>query len=121
MKKREIHIPIYEYNVIYIEITSPKDKRLVENVMVEMGCSEDDLNEIRFCFDNESVDGGFTLRNLFKKVFLVLVFPCSTKERRRMVVNHEKRHVEDRILEHCDVKDIEAAAYLAGYLSMFIY
>jgi hypothetical protein len=121
MKKREIHINIYEYDVTYIEITSPKDKRLVEDVMVEMGCSEDDLNDIRFCFDNGFVDGGFTFRNLFKKTFLVLVFPCTTKEYRRMVVNHEKRHVEDRILEHCEVKDIEAAAYLAGHLSMFIY
>lgn len=38
-----------------------------------------------------------------------------------MVVNHEKRHIEDRILQHCGIDDIEAAAYLAGYLSKFIY
>jgi hypothetical protein len=33
----------------------------------------------------------------------------------------EKRHIEDRLLDYCGVKDIEASAYLAGYISKFMY
>ena len=36
-------------------------------------------------------------------------------------VNEKKRHVEDRILEHVGINDIEASAYLAGYLSQYMY
>lgn len=35
--------------------------------------------------------------------------------------NHEKRHIEDRVLEYCGITDIEASAYLAGYISKFMY
>lgn len=67
------------------------------------------------------MNGGSTFRNLDMKQFLVIIHPCKNEQTRRMVVNHEKRHIEDRILQHCAIDDIEAAAYLAGYLSKFIY
>jgi hypothetical protein len=52
---------------------------------------------------------------------LVAVFPCDDEVKRRNIVAHESRHVVDRILEWINVDDIEAAAYLQGYLAEFIY
>lgn len=34
------------------------------------------------------------------------------------VFTHEKRHVEDRICEWLGINDIEASAYLAGFLGV---
>ena len=32
---------------------------------------------------------------------------------------HEKRHIEDRILDICNIKDEETAGYIAGYLAPY--
>ena len=79
------------------------------------------INDVGKDIENECMNGGDTFRNLDMKSFLVIIYPCKDEETRRSVVGHEKRHVEDRLLQHCFVNDIEASGYLAGYLSRYIY
>ena len=67
------------------------------------------------------MNGGSTYRNMDLAKILVIIYPCKNIEQRREVVNHEKRHIEDRLLKYLGIDDIEASAYLAGYLSRFIY
>jgi hypothetical protein len=39
---------------------------------------------------------------------------------RLKILNHEKRHAADDILEWANIHDAEAAGFLDGYLSQFI-
>lgn len=121
MKKKTFTIPIYDYEVTLIEIECKDDKEQVVEVMKSFDCNIEDIREHERYIDNEYMNGGDTFRNMEKKRFLVVLSPCENEETRREIINHEKRHVEDRLLEWIGIHDIEASAYLAGYLSKFMY
>lgn len=121
MKKIKVKIPMYDYDVTWLEIENVQDKDKAFQEMKNLKCNKEDMDEVVENIERECMNGGSTFRNLDMKQFLVIIHPCKNEQARRMVVNHEKRHIEDRILQHCEIDDIEAAAYLAGYLSKFIY
>ena len=77
--------------------------------------------EIVESIENEDRDGGYTLTSLGRKIFCVVILPQSSEEQRLAVIDHEKRHIEDDLLEHCSVTCKEASAYLAGYLTRCFY
>ena len=52
-------------------------------------------------------------------VSVIVFYRMESMKRKRVCYNHEKRHLEDRILKFCDIDDMEAAAYLAGFLSEY--
>ena len=121
MKKIKFKIPIYDFSVTWLEIQNKDDKDAVLQEMSKMKCQKEDINDVIDNIERECMNGGSTFRNMDLKKFLVIVFPCSNETIRRDIVNHEKRHIEDRLLKYVCVDDIEACAYLAGYLSRFIY
>lgn len=121
MKKIKVKIPMYDYDVTWVEIESVQDKEKVFQEMKNLKCNKEGMDDVIDNIEKECMNGGSTFRNLDMKQFLVIIHPCKNEEMRRCVVNHEKRHIEDRLLQHCGVDDIEAAAYLAGYLSKYIY
>jgi len=121
MKKKEFKIPIYNYDVTFVEIESKNDeneaKLLFENFQLEKEDVEHEMNLI----NKESEDGGSTYYSLGKKQFLILIHKITSEIERRNIINHEKRHVEDRLLRHCNINDIESAGYLSGFLSEYLY
>ena len=52
---------------------------------------------------------------------LVVFYPMSSEDVQAEVYYHEKRHVEDRIMEWASVNDIESAGLLAGFLGTKFY
>lgn len=121
MIKKNIHVPLYDFNITYLEIESRSDIRDVRKEMNKLNANEEQIEEVLDNIINDRIDGGETLRNLNLKKILIIIYRCSSERERRNVINHEKRHAEDRILEYIGINDIEAAAYLAGYLSEYIY
>lgn len=121
MKQRMFNIPIYDYDVVYLELESAKDGEVLRKEMSAFGCLDEHIDEAVDNLLAGKYNGGDTYRDMRQKKFLVVILPCTCEKERRRIVGHEKRHIEDRILEHCSVQDIEAAAYLSGYLSQFIY
>lgn len=121
MKLRNIRVPIYDFKIGLIEIESKEDKDRVVEIMTKFGCSSEDIEDESNGIEQECMNGGNTYRQLGNRKILVTIYPCKDEATRREILNHEKRHIEDRILEHCGVDDIEASAYLAGYLSRYIY
>ncbi len=121
MKKKTFNIPIYDYEVTFIEIESKSDKERVAEEMSLFDCNIDDIRQIERYIELEYMNGGDTFRNMEKKRFLIILSQCEDEEKRREIINHEKRHVEDRLLGWVGINDIEASAYLAGYLSRYIY
>lgn len=121
MKKIEFNIPIYDFDVTILEIESKEDKDEVNTILSNFIINKESINEVLSYIEDGSMNGGDTFRNLLHKKFIVILYPCKDIETRREVINHEKRHIEDRILKHCGISDIEASAYLAGYISKFMH
>lgn len=121
MKKTEFKIPIYDFDVTVLEVESKKDKAKVNTILSNLIPNRESIDEVLGYIEDGSMNGGDTFRNLLYRKFVVVLYPFKDIETRREVINHEKRHIEDRILEYCRISDIEASAYLAGYISKFMY
>lgn len=121
MKTTEFKIPIYDFDVTILEVESKDDKDDVNTILSNLIPDKKTIDEVLSYIEDGSMNGGYTFRNMLYKKFVVVLYPFKDIETRREVINHEKRHIEDRLLEYCDISDIEASAYLAGYISKFMY
>lgn len=117
MIKKHFDVPLYDFNVAILEVENDDDAPALDKYLKSCRMSGDVTNEIIEAVKNGDVDGGWTISNLGQKRFVVVFLKTRTPTTRDKIVGHEKRHVEDDILKHCGVKDDEAAAYLAGFLS----
>ena len=119
MKTLKFKIPLYKVTVDLIQI---EDKNDVEPVKAYF--NENRIEPIEEVLDNiakDACDGGETYRLLSKRQMTVLFYQFSSDIEKANIYAHEKRHMEDRILEYFDVNDIESAAILAGYLGEKFY
>lgn len=121
MLKKRFTVPLYGYTVRYFEIEDKSDEAEIRSCLKKLRLPDKDIDEVAECVSDEAKNGGWTLFNPNCKQIVVIVLTCVDEKARRRVVGHEKRHVEDEILRHCDINDLEAAAYLAGYLSENIF
>jgi hypothetical protein len=121
MKHITFKIPIYDYTVDWVNIDNKEDYKYIDKIAnrykIEKDYKEAIINNIK----TEQIDGGETYRNLESRRFFILIYECKNKSIQFNIINHEKRHLVDRIMEHCDINDIEASAYLDGYISALLY
>lgn len=121
MISKRIDVSMYNFRVDLIEIEGKNDVpsllRLFKSVKLNVDLVEEVIESIK----DGDVDGGWTFCNFGIKRVLVVLLPMRSVDKRREVLSHEKRHVEDDILRHCGIDDSEAAGYLAGYLGKFMY
>ena len=123
MKITKFQIPIYDYNVVYIELaggTIDEQIKIVTDELVEMKTDQKYIDETVYDIKNERKNGGNHFYNLTRLVSVILIDPHDDTDRLKGTIAHEKRHLEDRILKHYRVKDIESAGLLSGYLARFI-
>lgn len=121
MKKKRIDVSMYDFRVDLLEVENSDDVALLVKYFKSIRLENDISVEILDAVKNGDVDGGWTISNFGLKRILVVLLKMRTVSQRRKVMSHEKRHVEDDILEHASVNDKEAAGYLAGYLGEFMY
>ena len=117
MKVKRFKIPIYEYSVTLIEAESSSDADEVRKLLIRETIAKEDTEGIVSDLQNGSHNGGYTYRNFRYRKFVIFLFPMKTQANRLNKLGHEKRHIEDRLAEHAGVNDIEALAYLAGFLT----
>lgn len=122
MIKEDYFIPIYNVNLTLIQVISSDDAERIKDIMLSSGITEQEyidytINGIK----NNAEDGGETYRNLSKKEILCIFYKISDEETKDEIYAHEKRHVEDRLLEFFEIDDLESAALLAGYLGRLFY
>ena len=114
MIKKEFEIPIYKVSVLIVQIESANDMEDVEQL-----CAENEIEVTPSLKENiiyNRKDGGDTYRDLVHRRIVVFFYPFSNLTEKANIICHEKRHIEDRILDYFGVEDIESAALLAGYL-----
>lgn len=116
MIKKSFNIPIYDFDVVMVEVEGVGDVEPLRRLLRKHGRADDIEKDVLGAIEEGSYDGGWTLSALGHRLFYVILLPMSSDERRLSVLAHEKRHVEDDLLDFCGIEDKESAAYLAGYL-----
>lgn len=117
MKRVCFKVPLYDFDVILLQVESDKDKSAAKKEMKRLGCTEKEIDEELESVTKGEYNGATTWRNFAYKLILVIFHKFSSQRCIDNVFGHEKRHVEDRILEWANVNDIEGSAFLAGFLS----
>lgn len=116
MIKYSFKIPLYGVDVMLVQVESADDAEAVEsilrNIKADKEYADDTVNGIKRGCRN----GGDTYRNEDLKRFVVIFYRMSSEKNRDNCYSHEKRHIEDRVLEWYSVNDIESAGLLAGFL-----
>jgi len=124
MKVNRFSIPLYDYDVVYVEIDEddPIDRQVafVTEELTNMKTDKQYLDETIQEIKEESKNGGNHFYNLSKSVSFIMIYPHDDPERLKATIAHEKRHLEDRVLQHFSVNDIESAGLLSGYLARYI-
>ena len=119
MKKMEFQLPYYKVDITLLQIESEKDADEVSVLFNSMN-----IKDAEYTIDGikqGAVNGGDTYRDLNHRRIVVLFYPMEDNVRRAEIYSHEKRHIEDRVLEFFDVNDIESSALLAGFLGEKFY
>ena len=114
-------IPIYKINVSLVQLEGKKDIKPLIALMKGMKAKDDDINNEVEQLSEDRYNGGNTYRNMSRRRIVVLFYRMTSEKTRREVYDHEKRHIEDRVLEWFSVDDIESAGLLAGYLGEKFY
>lgn len=121
MIRKNMNIPIYNYKLNVVELEDTGDADIVTKMLKKADMDPDFIAEIVGDLRDEARNGGWTLCHFGRKHIFVILLPMTSEKVRRRVLHHELRHVADDILGHADIKDKEAAAYLAGFLAENVF
>lgn len=120
MTKIQFKIPFYNTTVILVQVEGKQDADASVALMRRWKIEDDDNYDYNGIV-NGAMNGGTTYRQMNQKRIFVLFYPFESDRIKEEVYSHEKRHIEDRILEFFGVNDIESAGLLAGYLGAKFY
>lgn len=114
---KTFNIPIYDTKVTLCQIISQSDFPKVKKLIKVLNVESELLKDIQENIENANLDGGVTLTDMSIRRVIVLFYNMSSYLTQEEVYSHEKRHIEDRILNWVNVDDIESAGLLAGWLA----
>lgn len=121
MVRIDFKTPYYDYNITLIQVESDKDADAVCKFLLKEGINKDVVSDVKEQIQGDYVNGGETNWNARTKRVICVFYEYLNEVDRVNIYSHEKRHIEDRILQHCKVDDIEASAYFAGWLGTKFY
>ena len=121
MVKIDFKTPYYDYNVTLIQVESEKDAVAVCKFLAKEKIGKEHIGDAREYITEGYRNGGETNWNSRTKRIIVLFYEFLSDKDKANVYSHEKRHIEDRILQQCKIEDIESSAYLAGFLGERFY
>lgn len=119
MRQFSFKLPIYDWTLTFITVLDKTDASPIEEYIntympkLPQSTKESIINAVA----NEYFNGGETLTSMSGKKAIIIIFRWSEESYFYNVLNHEKRHCIDNIMEDCHIPDKEAAAYLDGYIS----
>lgn len=121
MKTLKFNIPLYGIHVDLVQVETKDDKDGVIRFMRAIKCQQEFINEIGDAIERGYYNGGDTFRDMNLRKILVIFYRMEDEEIRAQIYAHEKRHIEDRVMQWASVDDIESAGLLAGYLGRMFY
>lgn len=121
MKKTTFQVPLYGVDVTLLQVEGKDDALALKKEMKRLCCEQESMDTTIANVEQGCMNGGDTYRNFAVRKMLVIFYPMSSEDAQAEVYCHEKRHVEDRIMEWASVNDIESAGLLAGFLGTKFY
>ena len=121
MKRVNLHIPIYEWDLSVVSIENKKDDKPFRNVADEFALTDEEYNMVMDEIEHESHDGGETFYDGSQMTILTVLYPMSNEEEFTAIFNHEKRHVVDIIAELMGLECKESTAYLDEYITRELF
>lgn len=121
MKKLKFQVPLYQVDVTLVQIEGKEDADAILPILKEHKITQEYVDDVVGAISKDATAGGDTFRNLDMHKILVIFYCFKSERMRENVWSHEKRHIEDRIMEFCGVNDIESAGLLAGFLGEKFY
>jgi len=121
MKKTEFNISIYDWNVTFLEEVEKKDVPKLRAILKKLEVSPDHIKEIIEEVKDNPVNAGFHIFYTGKRRSIILLIGISDDISRRSILSHEKRHLEDKIIEYCGLECKESMAYLSGEIAKYLY
>lgn len=116
MRIKKINVPIYDYNLVYIDQFKEDDAEKIFKIITKgLNKEQKELLAIKDDIKEGHKNGAVTIDSGLKTIY-VIIHPCDTPQRMLNVVSHELYHVIQFICKDLNIKDIEAPAYLAGYI-----
>ena len=107
---------MFYFDVTLLQVESKDDVKQVKKACLDFNMEAEDVEAVIDKVERDCTDGGYTFRNFRFKKFLVIFYRMISCKMRENIWSHEKRHIEDRILQFLNIDDIETSAILAGYL-----
>ncbi len=117
MKYLKFNIKIYDWDVFYIEVESKKDAKKVVKKLKSIGVPKDVMDHIGPEIKDNAMNGGEHFYNPGKRWSIIFMHQTSSNSCKFEIVCHEKRHIEDRIMEYLGLEGTEAGAFIAGYIA----
>lgn len=116
MKQKKIWVPLFEWAITLLEVQAPKDHKKVNKILKEFGVDEESRKRIKDENIRDCINGGDHFYSKSMKKSIIVLSRMSNNKQRNHILCHEKRHIEDRMMETYCINDVETAGMLAGYL-----
>jgi len=121
MKKLSFKIPLYGIDVTLVQVEDKSDSKSVKSLLLSLKAKECDINDVVSGIERDCFNGGETFRAFDLRKILVIFYTMKSERQRANLYSHEKRHIEDRVLQYASVDDVESAGLLAGFLGEKFY
>ena len=120
MKMIHRMIPLYDIDLYLIQLESYNDidDEAFSELYSVLG-HDYYTNLIKEITEDKPVGGANTIYSPGDKAGVVIFNPPESRDRSIATYGHEKRHIEDDIINHVGIEGLEAAGYLAGFLTIW--
>lgn len=115
MKYKHIPVEIYGWNVYFFDMGKIERKDpLLKKLSKLIG--EENIGTVKTIAYSETHDGGDHFFQSKYKESVVIVYKTTSRKQKINIVLHELQHSVDRICLNTSIDDLEARAYLMGYI-----
>lgn len=115
----EHYIDIYKWNITIACVDDyDRDGEAVRDMLEKKCVLKELIDECVQSIDDCYYNGGYIISNKNYNESVFIFLKHDKYEDAICTLMHEKRHLEDDILDALRIDDSEAAAYLAGYLAV---
>lgn len=121
MKIHKFRVDVYDWEVYFVIVRGVRDLKKLRKVLGKIGVEKKDIDVSCDKVKKGMYDGGDSFTNTGTRVAGIVLYDPKEDMVIDELVCHEKRHVEDTILKRGGVEDVEASAYLAGYVGKMLF
>lgn len=117
-----IYLPAYNWLIKVFYLQEFENITSILEELEEVGCEEQNLNQIYNMYNNQEFDRGFTYTDYDLHVTFVIIGPCSSTSEFQNTLDHEKGHVATHIATFFEIDPYgEQFQYLQGLVGQKMF